>query len=202
MEVWKDIKGYNGKYQVSNEGNVRSFSKWANGRILKGGKTKGNPQPYKFVALVNGSRKNIKNHYIHRLVAEAFVPNPHNYPEVNHKDGDTFNNNSENLEWCTHAYNMIHASQSGVLARGQSVQSGSLHPNAKAVLQLTKGGELVKEWGSVNQVMRETGMMANEIFKCCNPQKYPHVKTAYGYRWRYRDGKTDNKEEQKKENGR
>ena len=193
MEIWKDIKGYFGKYQISNKGNIRSFSKWSNGRILKGGLTKGNPNPYRFIALVGSGRKDIKHKYIHRLVAEAFIDNPNNLPEVNHIDGNTLNNNVENLEWCTHHQNMIHASNMGTLSKGQDARKGSNHPRAKAVLQLTKNGELVREWGSVNQIMRETGIPASYIFKCCNPEKYPHEKSAYGYKWRYKYGKTDNK---------
>lgn len=191
MEIWKDIDGYNGKYQVSNFGNVRSFSKWSNGKILKGGKTKGNPRPYKFVVLVNGSRKNKKNEYIHRLVAKSFVENPYGLTEVNHKDGNTLNNNAENLEWCTHSQNMMHASNIGALSNHRK---GKLHPNSKPVLQFAKDGTFVREWDSVNQIMRETGIPASYIFKCCNPEKYPHEKSAYGYIWRYKNGKTSYQE--------
>ena len=197
MEIWKDIDGYNGKYQISNEGNVRSFSKWSNGRILKGGKTNGNPHPYRFIALVGSGRNDIKHKYIHRLVAEAFVSNPLNLPEVNHKNGNTLDNRVENLEWCTHYQNMRHASESGVLSKGQDSWKGSMNPRSKAVLQFTKNGEFVREWGSVNQIMRETGIPASTIFRCCNPEKYPHEKTAHGYIWRYKNGKTNNKEVEK-----
>lgn len=189
MEIWKDIVGYNGKYQISNKGNVRSFSKWGKGRILKGGYTKGNPNQYRYVALVGDSgRESISNKYIHRLVAEHFIDNPDNLPEVNHKDSNTLNNCVENLEWCTHRENMLHASASGVLSKGQEKWRGNLHPNAKAVLQFTKNGDFVKEWGSVNQIMRETGIPASAIFRCCNPQKYPHEKSAHGYKWKYKNG--------------
>lgn len=195
MEIWKDIDGYNGKYQVSNLGNVRSFSKWSNGKVLKSGRTKGNPHPYKFVVLVNGSRKSKKNEYIHRLVAKSFVENPYGLTEVNHKDGNTLNNNVENLEWCTHSQNMIHASNTGVLCRGQDKWKGKLNPKSKPVLQFTKNGLLVKEWESVNQIMCKTGIPASSIFKCCNPEKYPHEKSAYGYIWRYKNGKTSYQED-------
>lgn len=193
MRIWKDIEGYDGKYQISNYGEVRSFSKWSRGRTLKGGATKGNPNPYKFVALVKTGRKDIKFKYIHRLVAEAFIDNPLNLPEVNHKNGNTLDNMVDNLEWCTHAQNMYFASQSGVLSEGQKSRRGSNHPKAKAVLQFTKNGVFVKEWESVNQVTRETGIPANAIFKCCNPKKYPHEKSAYGYKWRYKNGETNYK---------
>lgn len=193
MEIWKDINGFDGKYQISNRGNVRSFTKWGNGRILKGGKTKGNPNPYKFVALVVNGRKNIKHKYIHRLVAEHFIENPNNYVEVNHIDGNTLNNNVENLEWCTHKQNMEHASRFSAFKRRHEFESGNMHPRAKAVLQYTKDGVFVREWGSVNEVMRKTGIPASAIFKCCNPQKYPNEKSAYGYKWRYKNGETNDK---------
>lgn len=197
MEIWRDIEGYCGKYQVSNRGNVRSFSRWSNGKILKGGKTKGNPNSYKFIALVGSGRSDIKHKYIHRLVAETFIDNPFNLPEVNHKNGNTLDNNVENLEWCTHAQNMRLASESGVLSIGQNRWKGTLNPKSKAVLQFTKDGEFVKEWGSVNQIMRETGIPASTIFRCCNPEKYPHEKTAHGYKWRYKNGKANDKENEK-----
>lgn len=191
MELWKDIDGYEGKYQVSSCGNVRSLTRWGNGRILKGGKTKPNPQPYRFVPLVGAGRGDVKNKYIHRLVAEAFIPNPNNLPEVNHIDGNTFNNNVENLEWCTHADNMKCASLAGALSKGQDKWKGKFHPRAKAVIQLTKEGVFVKEWGSVNEIMRKTGIPASTIFRVCSP-KYKHEHSAYGYIWKYKDETTNN----------
>ena len=201
MEQWKDIDGYNGKYQVSNFGEVRSFSPWSKGRTLKGGKTKGNPQPYRWVALVGKGRSDIKTFYIHKLVAKAFLPNPNNYDEVNHKDGNTLNNHVDNLEWCTHKQNMEHASRMGSLSRGHDNWKGKNNPKSKAVLQLTKDGEFVKEWGSVNEIMRETGIPASTIFRVCNP-KYKHEHTAHGYIWRYKDGETDNTKDKTQKNRR
>ena len=105
-EVWKDVAGYEGYYQVSNKGNVRSLERKDSigrkigGRILKLGYDKGG---YLKVALCKNGK--IKNKKTHRLVAEAFIPNPNNYPEVNHLDEVKDNNNVENLEWCTSRYN-------------------------------------------------------------------------------------------------
>jgi len=184
-EIWKDIEGYEGKYQISNYGNVKSNTRWGKGKILKGGKTKGNPQPYRFVVLVKTGRKDAKNFYIHRLVAKYFCDNPNGYNEVNHIDGNTFNNRFDNLEWCTHKQNMENANKRGALVDGHSSERGAKHPNAKAVLQYTMDGVFVKEWGSVNQIMRETGIPANAIFRVCS-DKYPHEHSAKGYRWRYK----------------
>lgn len=98
-EIWKDIYGYEGIYQVSNFGQVRRLCKNDN-RIIKQEINRG----YKRVCL---SYKNVKKHFlVHRLVAFAFIPNPNNYPIINHKDENKLNNNVDNLEWCTHQYNL------------------------------------------------------------------------------------------------
>ena len=112
-EEWRTIKDYEGLYEISNMGRVKSLPKCAftsnpyftgyrhtKEKILKGGTTK---LGYKTVTLrKNGKGKFI---YIHRLVAEAFIPNPNDLPEVNHKDENPANNCVDNLEWCTHIYN-------------------------------------------------------------------------------------------------
>ena len=104
-EIWKDVKGYEGKYKVSNKGRIKSLnyqnSKKEKLLHLRIGKKR---QGYLDVML---SSKNVqKRHKIHRLVAEAFIPNPNNYPEINHIDEDVSNNNVNNLEWCTKLYNL------------------------------------------------------------------------------------------------
>ena len=191
-EIWKDINGFDGKYQISNNGNVRSFSRWKNGKMLKPGKC-GNPGPYMFVTLVKTSRADAKNYYIHRLVAEAFLAKTLGKTEVNHKDGDTLNNNVSNLEWCTHAENMEHANRTGILTEAHDNEKGEKNPRSKPVLQYDTDGNFIREWGSVNQIMRETGIPANYIFKCCNPEKYKSAKTARGFVWRYKNGETNSK---------
>ena len=96
-KIWKDIKGYEGLYMVSNGGDVKSVK---NG-ILKPSVYKGTG--YYYVGLYKDGKR--KGYTIHRLVADAFIPNPNNLPCVNHKDESKINNNVENLEWCTHRYN-------------------------------------------------------------------------------------------------
>lgn len=101
-EVWKDIQGYDGKYSISNFGNVRS-NHYGKKRILKPMRNAGIYNGYLTVTLYNNSvGKKVK---IHRLVAEAFLPNPNNLPVINHKDEDKTNNKVDNLEWCTKLYN-------------------------------------------------------------------------------------------------
>lgn len=109
-EIWKSIEGYEKSYEISSCGRIKSKDrKIIDGRNLKGKLLKGGSYPngYRFMNL----RKNgvNKSHLIHRLVAKAFIPNPNNYPVVNHLDGDKSNNKLENLEWCTQADNLYHA---------------------------------------------------------------------------------------------
>lgn len=180
MEIWKDIDGYNGKYQISNKGEVRSFSRWKNGDILKGGSC-GKPGPYRFVNLVGSGRKDVKQFYIHRLVAKYFVENPHNYNEVNHIDGNTLNNCYENLEWCSHSHNMREAYKNGQISH--EFERGSKHKNSKPVCQKTKDGKIIKIWESIGQIQRETSFLASGISSCCNHRK--NYNTAYGFIWEF-----------------
>ena len=102
-EIWKDIEGYEGKYQVSNLGNVKSLSYLGTGKekLLKPFKTE---DGYLFIGLNKNNKR--KFYKIHRLVAQAFIDNPNNYPIINHKDENKRNNNMNNLEWCTIKYNI------------------------------------------------------------------------------------------------
>lgn len=113
-EIWKDIEGYEGIFQVSNKGRVKSLERVVNSnggvRIIKERIRK--PQDahgYLRVRLKNGSTD--KNYFIHRLVANTFIPNPNNLPQVNHKDENPQNNIAENLEWCTHIYNQLYGTR-------------------------------------------------------------------------------------------
>lgn len=117
---WKDIQGYEGLYQVSNLGEVRSlkYKGRNNIKILKGASDK---DGYRRVALFD-KEKCRKEYRIHRLVAEAFIPNPENKPQVNHIDGNKINNKSDNLEWATQEENMQHAYKMGLKVQTKEVR--------------------------------------------------------------------------------
>ena len=119
-EVWRDIKGYEGLYQVSNYGRIKSLYGW-NGkeyiireRILRPCKSRDKSSTYSrsIVKLIKDQKR--KNYKVHRLVAQAFIPNPENKPQVNHIDGNPLNNNVNNLEWCTDRENKEHAIENGL----------------------------------------------------------------------------------------
>lgn len=112
MEIWKDIKGFEGVYQVSNTGKVRRLI-FKNNRVVKDKvremKPTDNGNGYLIVSLQNCNKR--KNYYVHRLVAEAFCNKSNNSSVVNHKDYNKYNNTAENLEWCTQKLNVIYSSE-------------------------------------------------------------------------------------------
>lgn len=154
VEEWKDIKGYEGLYQISNFGRVKSLIGW-NGKkyisrekILKVSRQGINKTycRYKVDLIKDGKRKNFK---VHRLVAEAFIPNPNNYKEVNHKDSNPLNNCVYNLEWCDHEYNIKHSIDEGNQVRRintidrecmlELLNSGKNYDEISEVLGIAKG---------------------------------------------------------------
>lgn len=165
----KPVKGYEGRYFVTSTGDVYSLpfqvdckrGSWLKpGRKLKPGKTK---DGYRFVVLtVDGESKTVK---VHRLVAEAFIGNPNNLPEINHIDKNKENNCVSNLEWCNHAYNIKY----------------SLN---KPIMQFDKYGEKIAEYASIQDASKQTGVSRTAIGNALHGLS----KSAGGYCWEFCDG--------------
>ena len=178
-EIWKDIEGYEGRYQVSNLGRVRSLSlgKIAkfrpehHGRVLKPYLTR---YGYYSVDLYYDTGKK-RHHLVHRLVAQAFIPNPDNLPQINHKNEVKTDNRVQNLEWCTPVYNLTYNDRPKRVAITQG----------KEVEQIDSSGNVVATYPSAYEAERQTGIHATNINACCiGKQGHPR---AGGYRWRYAD---------------
>lgn len=170
-EIWKDIDGYDGNYKISNFGRVKSID-----RIVHG--TNDYFQEGKIIEIANNGRYDFvricyngkcKNHFIHRLIAIAFIPNPNNYPCVNHKDENTKNNNIENLEWCTQKYNANYGNRNNRIA----------DKLGKKIARY-KNGKIDKIYKSQAEA-RKDGFLQSQISKCCNGL----LKSHKGYEWSF-----------------
>ncbi|MDR9419447.1 NUMOD4 domain-containing protein [Gracilimonas sp.] len=129
MELWKDIDGYDGYYQISNKGRVRTWKNGRWGRRDKPNIMRLHVNRYGYLE-IRLQKENVKSlHRIHRLVAKNFVENPDNKPHVNHKDCDKLNNYPENLEWVTNTENVKHAVKNGLNVKGEASHFARLTKN-------------------------------------------------------------------------
>lgn len=178
-EIWKDIPNFENLYQISNYGRLKSFRKNKNGRILKNTNKKGG---YFSIILYN---KNCNLHTrIHRLVAQAFVPNPNNLPQVNHIDGNKQNNYYKNLEWCTSKQNFEHSKKTGLWKYN--------HPyKCKKICQYDLQGNFICEYENAKDAHRKTGVCSRNILRVANKEPFNNKgsvrKQAGGYIWRFKD---------------
>ena len=170
-EEWRDVKEYEGYYQVSNIGRVKRLKITGNDgrtyreRILI---------PVYNTRYLNVSLcKNgiIRQRRVHRLVCEAFVENPNNYPCINHKDENRLNNNANNLEWCTYKYNNSYGT---VIKRRSKVR-------CRAVIQMDLKGQKIKKWDSVKDASNYFKVRNSGIIAACKGRQI----TSAGYKWRY-----------------
>lgn len=176
-EIWKGVNNFEQYYEVSNYGRVKTLARNVWNRfsyVLRPERIMNQDTDrygYKGVCIHVGEYK--KRHTVHRLVAEAFIPNPNNLPEVNHKDGDKQNNNVENLEWVTGSENIRHAIIHG-LKTTDSIE--------KSVVQInTKSSKVINKFNSLSEAHIETNTNIVGIMKCCKGYGY----TTNGFRWAY-----------------
>lgn len=177
MEKWKDISGYEGRYQVSSFGRVKSLSRWNDGNYRRRSKYFGYkmlPEKvlsqavsgrYARVTLCKDGKKVSKS--VHRLVAEAFIPNPGNLPEVNHKDCDRYNNRLENLEWCDRNYNVNYGDRTKLAA--------------EACEKKVKCVETGVVYASLTKAAAELNIHKSKICQACRGERL----TTGGFHWEY-----------------
>lgn len=176
-EIWKDIEGYEGLYQISNLGRVKSLKRTDSlGRLKKEriNKPDLSTAGYPMITLYKNGKRSRK--LIHRLIAIAFIPNPNNYPVVNHKDENPKNYSINNLEWCTYRYNNTYGK--------------ALKNKFKSVTLYDVEGNIVKKFDSINQGALEIYgdiSMASSITLCCQGRLIQHC----GDIWRYGDDPFD-----------
>ena len=188
IEIWKPVVGYEGVYEVSSFGRIRSLDRITSyisrtqegkeyttththkGKLMK---QHNNHFGYKVIALRKDGK--YRTYMVHRLVADAFLFNPNNYPVVNHKDENKQNNCVDNLEWCTQQYNINYGS--GNLRRINTRNQNKSYHYQREVGQYTLDGVLIKKYPSAS----DTGYCRESIRDCCNGRQ----KTAYGYKWGY-----------------
>lgn len=184
MEIWKDIEGFEGFYQISNYGEVRSLDRFDGIRNLKGNILKQNLKQNGYLQV--GLRKQGKRKWfsVHRLVAKHFIPNPDKLPQVNHIDSNKQNNTVDNLEWVTAKANYKHAEQNGLM----NPPKGENHPcyglygerskSAKKVVRYNKETGETKLYNA-KILAKYDGFDVTSVSKCCNK----HQKTHKGYEW-------------------
>ena len=171
-EIWKDVEELNGAYQISNFGRLKriknysnQFTEWESNKIIKWVKDK---DGYLTIAIKSPQTGKYTTYKAHRLVAKAFIPNPENLPQVNHKDENKENNSVDNLEWCTSLYNNHYGTK--------------LVKQSKGVEQYDLSGNLIKSWNSITEAGEYLGIDKSHIVKCCKGK----AKTAYVYIWKYK----------------
>lgn len=183
-EIWKPVKGYEGVYSVSSFGRVRreEFSQiLPNGAVgtIKSHIMKSiiGSNNYLYVVLCQNNKR--KRYSVHRLVAIAFLPNPNNLPEVNHKDQNRQNAMVDNLEWCDRLYNVRY---------GDGIEKAA-KKKSKPIDRYTLNGEYIDTWESQQEFYRKHNITGDSlIYKACAGTH--NIISAYGYKWRFHDDKT------------
>lgn len=188
-EIWKDIPEYEGLYQVSNLGRVKALPKYCfNGSVdwLMGERILKPLEIHIYVYVCLYKDKKYRRRSIHQLVAEAFIPNPENKPDIDHINTIRADNRAKNLRWVTKSENMnnpltrIRLSES---KKGNPQPKGKNNNRSRLILQYTLDGKFLKEWHGSREIVRALGGDNSYIIKCCKGL-YPH---AYGFIWKYKE---------------
>lgn len=165
-------------YQISNLGRIRTLKN--NKKIMN---TFLDNLGYLNINLQNINHKKIRKR-VHRLVAENFITNVENKPQVNHKDGNKQNNCVDNLEWCTAKENSLHAWKNNLKKAYWKNKFGKDHGSSKSVYKIDiDTGKILKQYDSIADIKRELNIKGGDISSCCKNKR----KTAYGFKWRYTD---------------
>ena len=172
-EVWKDIEGFEGKYQVSNLGNVKSLN-YANRRYARNLVPKINNCGYLWVELWDNGKS--KPFLIHRLVAKAFIKNENRCQIINHKDENPKNCNVDNLEWCDNSYNVLYS-----LRKRRSGSIRKTKHSRKKLLRISKDGVVTEISENIAKFCKNNDFNEWSILQCCKGNR----KTAYGYKWEF-----------------
>lgn len=179
-EIWKDINNYEGLYQVSNLGNIKSLDKIIKQKnkvnqyqkhLYKGKVLKKQIQKNGYEVVNLYKEQQMSKKLVHRLVANAFISNESNMKYINHKDNNRKNNNVNNLEWCTQKENINYAYKKG----------NKIPPNMKKIFQLNNEERILNIFNSITEAERKTGIKASNISKCCRNLR----EKAGGYKWKY-----------------
>lgn len=174
FEEWKHVKDYEGLYEISSFGRIRSLPRnTTKGKILIPHLQSG------YLKVMLSKNNNKKWYSIHRLVATAFIDNKENKEQVNHIDGNKINNSVNNLEWVTCRENIIHSIKNEL----KITKTGGEHKLSKKINQYDLYGNLIKQWDCINDIYRELRISKGNISSCCNGKR----KTVNGYIWRYVD---------------
>ena len=183
-EIWKSVIGYEGFYEVSNQGRVRSVDRIViqplNGMptkcLYKGRILKLTIDKFGYVLTSLSKLGKIKTFRVHRFVGLCFLPNPENKKTINHKDGNKLNNNEYNLEWSSQLENNRHANESLLIKR---IKRKGM-PHEVPIKQFDKNGMLIAEWDSISEASRTLNFKQPCISKCLSGI----VKTSYGFIWK------------------
>lgn len=172
MENWKKIEGYNGRYEVSDKGNVRSIDMFIGTHVYKGKVLCPHKKKNGYLEIGLTYKGKRKYELIHRIVAKAFISNPDRLPCVNHKDEMKTNNSVTNLEWCDYRYNSTY---------GTRIERSFLKQRKK-IIQYTREGHVVCEYVSIQEAGRKTKISAGHICHACKGIR----PMAGGYIWKYK----------------